>query len=159
PMATPDGGAVVAFNGEIYNYESLREGLVAAGETLTTKGDTEALLRLMVREGLAALPKFDGMFAFGLWEFAAQRLPVARDALGEAPLFFATPRPGVLVFGSEVKAVLEHPAVKRDLDLAGLREVLRFRSVYGDGSLHQGVQQLRPGGWLQFDRNGLKIGR
>jgi asparagine synthase (glutamine-hydrolysing) len=159
PMATPSGEVTIAFNGEIYNYERLRAELEAAGEQLATKGDTEALLRFVAREGAASLPRFDGMFAFAAWDRRRQRLLVARDAIGEKPLFFATPRPGLLVFGSEVKAVLEHPLVDRELDLDALRQVLRFRAVYGDGSLHRGVRQLRPGSWLEFDAEGLRIGR
>jgi asparagine synthase (glutamine-hydrolysing) len=158
PMATPGGDMVVAFNGEIYNYESLRNQLERAGESLCTRGDTEALLRLLALEGRAALTAFDGMFAFAIWDVGRQRLLMARDPLGEKPLFYAQPSPGVLVFGSEVKAVLEHPAVDRELDVDALRQALRFRAVYGQASLHRGVRQLRPGCWLEFDRDGVRTG-
>ncbi|MDB5451644.1 MAG: hypothetical protein JWO33_222 [Caulobacteraceae bacterium] len=158
PMATPDGGFVIAFNGEIFNYERLRAELIQVGESFETAGDTEVLLRLAARQGPDGLRRLDGQFAFALWDKARQRLLLARDPLGEKPLYYATPSPGVLVFGSELKAVLAHPAVDRSLDEDGLRQALRFRAVYGDGSLHKGVRQLRPGSWLQFDRDGLRTG-
>jgi asparagine synthase (glutamine-hydrolysing) len=158
PMATPDGAGLIVYNGEIYNYRELRAELEAAGEHLVTSGDTEAVLRYLVREWRQALPRFDGMFAFAAWDRARQRLLLARDAIGEKPLFYATPAPGLLVFGSEAKALIEHPAVDRDVDPDALRQALRFRAVYGSHCLHRGVRQLRPGGYLEFDRSGVRTG-
>jgi asparagine synthase (glutamine-hydrolysing) len=150
---------VGVFNGEIYNYQQLRNELALLGERFTTGGDTEVLLRWVARDGEHALAKFDGMFAFGLWHPRRKALLLGRDAIGEKPLFYATPRPGVLVFGSEAKAVLEHPDVDRDLDMSMLRQVLRFRAVYGERSLHRGVRQLPPGHFLDFTPCGARIGR
>lgn len=159
PMVAPEHGLSLTYNGEIYNYQALRQELEAGGERFRTNGDTEVLLRWLSRSWADALPKFDAMFAFGAWDNRRQRLLLARDALGEKPLFYATPAPGLLVFGSEIKALLQHPAVDRQLDLDALRQALRFRAVYGVGCLHRGVQQLEPGTYLEFSREGLKIGR
>jgi asparagine synthase (glutamine-hydrolysing) len=158
PMTADDGAFVIAFNGEIFNYQALRGEMAKAGESFATAGDTEVLLRLAARHGPEGLRRLDGQFAFALWDKARQRLLLARDPLGEKPLYYATPSPGVLVFGSELKAVLAHPAVDRGLDEDGLRQALRFRTVYGEGSLHRGVRQLRPGSWLRFDRDGIETG-
>ena len=159
PMAAPELGLSLSYNGEVYNYQALRRELEAGGESFRTHGDTEVLLRWLARSWTAALPKFDAMFAFGAWDNRRQKLLLARDALGEKPLFYATPAPGVLVFGSEIKALLQHPAVDRQLNMDALRQALRFRAVYGTGCLHQGVRQLEPGTYLEFDRDGARIGR
>ena len=99
------------------------------------------------------------MFGFAAWDRRRHRLLFGADPLGEKPLFYATPEPGVIVFGSEVKTVLQHPSVDRTLDETALRRVLRFRSVYGSKSLYAGVQQLEPGMYLEFTQGGLRTGR
>lgn len=159
PMAFPDSDVSLVYNGEIYNYMQLRNELLASGQVLATAGDSEALLRWIAREWQAALPRFDGMFAFAAWDQRRRRALLARDPVGEKPLFYATPAPGVLVFGSEVKALLQHPDVVRNLDLDALRQALRFRAVYGDRSLHSGVRQLEPGTFLEFSEEGVRLGR
>jgi len=159
PMTAASGQAFISFGGEIYNFQQIRAQLESAGQALKTRGDTEVLLQLVARDWLEALPKLDGMFSFAVWDGERQRLLLARDVIGEKPVFYANPSPGVLVFGSEAKAVLEHPGVARDLDPDALRQVLRFRAVYGERSLHAGVRQLRPGCWLEFDASGLRLGR
>jgi len=159
PMRLADGDLSMVYNGEIYNYEALRRELQAQGVAFQTKGDTEVVLRWIAHEGPAALPRFDAMFAFGIWDRRRESLLLARDALGEKPLFYATPAPGILVFGSEIKAVVEHPAVDQGLNEDALRQALRFRAVYGPESLHRGVRQLEPGTYLEFDRQGLRTGR
>jgi asparagine synthase (glutamine-hydrolysing) len=159
PMRSADGDLSMVYNGEIYNYEALRRELQAKGVTFQTKGDTEVVLQWIAYAGPAALPKFDAMFAFGIWDRRRESLLLARDALGEKPLFYATPAPGALVFGSEIKAVLEHPLVEHGLNEDALRQALRFRAVYGSESLHRGVRQLEPGTYLEFDRDGVRVGR
>jgi asparagine synthase (glutamine-hydrolysing) len=160
PMAFPDSDVAIVYNGELYNYRELRAEYEAAGEQFQTHGDTEVILRGVAREWTDALPRFDGMFALGAWDKGRERLLLARDAVGEKPLFYATPSPGVLVFGSELKALLEHPLVNPELDEDALRQALRFRAVYSNDCLRRGVRQLAPGAWLEFDREGgVKTGR
>src|SRR5690606_23576178 len=84
---------------------------------------------------------------------------LARDPFGKKPLFFAQPRPGLLVFASEIKAILEHPEVPVDLDEDALAQALRFRAVYGEGTLYRGIRQVAPGGWLELQRGGVQQGR
>jgi asparagine synthase (glutamine-hydrolysing) len=159
PMAAPETGISLVYNGEMYNYVALRNELAASGEAFRTQGDTEVLLKFLARSWSGALPRFDAMFAFAAWDSRRQRLLLARDALGEKPLFYATPEPGVIVFGSEIKAVLAHPAVDRSLNADALRQAIRFRAVYGPETLHAGVRQLEPGTWLEFSRAGVSVGR
>ncbi|WP_293366789.1 asparagine synthase (glutamine-hydrolyzing) [Phenylobacterium sp.] len=159
PMAFPDSDVAIVYNGELYNYRELRAEFEAAGERFQTNGDTEVILRGVAREWTGVLPRFDAMFALGAWDRKGERLLLARDAVGEKPLFYATPSPGVLVFGSELKALLEHPLVKPDLDEDALRQALRFRAVYSNECLQRGVRQLEPGAWLEFDRQGVRTGR
>lgn len=159
PMAPTNSRISLVYNGELYNYRQLRETLQQAGEQFVTSGDTEVILRSLAGRGIDALSSFDGMFALGAWDKDAQRLLLARDALGEKPLFYATPAPGVLVFGSEAKALLELPGVAASVDLDALRQTVRFQAVYGERCLHAGIQQLEPGCYLEFSREGHKIGR
>jgi len=159
PMLHPAGAGVLVFNGEIYNFETLRRELQGAGATFETRGDTEVLLQILERDGPPGIDRLDGMFAFARWDRRRRTLLLARDPLGVKPLYYARPDADTLVFGSEIKAVLRHPAVDRGLDHAGLRQVLRFRSVYGTRTLHRGVAQLEPGTWLEFGPAGLRSGR
>ncbi|MDP1598226.1 asparagine synthase (glutamine-hydrolyzing) [Phenylobacterium sp.] len=159
PMLVPDSNVALAYNGELYNYKELRRSLEQLGETFVTEGDTEVVLRSISRGGVSALPTLDGMFALAAWDRSQESLLLARDPLGEKPLFYAEVAPGVLVFGSEPKALLEHPEVDRSLNTEALRQALRFRAVYGEACLHRGVRQLPPGHYLEFSREGLKVGR
>ena len=160
PMVVSNNDIALVYNGELYNDRELRAELEALGERFQSDGDTEVVLRWVAREWADALPRFDAMFAIGAWDRKGERLLLARDAVGEKPLFYATPSPGVLVFGSELKALLEHPLVNLDLNEDALRQALRFRAVYGDDCLRRGVRQLEPGSWLEFDReHGVRTGR
>lgn len=159
PMGFDDSNLLIVYNGETYNYQELRADLVARGEKFHTLGDTEVILRWLGREWADTLPRFDAMFAFGAWDRQNERLLLARDPLGEKPLFYSIPRPGVIVFGSEQKALLEHPEVDAQLNEDALREALRFRAVYSANHLHRGIKQLEPGCYLEFSRAGLVIER
>jgi asparagine synthase (glutamine-hydrolysing) len=148
----------LVYNGELYNYRELRRELESCGERFVTDGDTEVVLRWIAKDWTQALRKFDGMFALAAWDRRGQKLLLARDAIGEKPLFFAKPAPNLLVFGSEIRSVLVHPEVDSRLDTDALRQALRFRSVYGEASLHRGIAQIKPGGWLEFGRAGISKG-
>jgi asparagine synthase (glutamine-hydrolysing) len=159
PMGLPERGLTLVYNGETYNYRALRRDLERKGHVFRTHGDTEVVLRGLAEDWTESLPRLDAMFAVGVWDEPEQRLLLARDAFGEKPLFYATPSPGVLVFASEIKAVLAHPAVDAGLNPDALRQVLRFRAIYSDIGLHQGVRELPPGGVLEFSRAGVELGR
>jgi asparagine synthase (glutamine-hydrolysing) len=152
PMALADRPLSIVYNGELYNYPALRDELQGRGETFATNGDTEVVLRMVSNFGERALPRLDGMFAMGVWNAQEESLLLARDPLGEKPLFYAITRDGTFVFGSEIKALLCVDGVDREPHLPALRQALRFRAVYGDHTLYRGVQQLRPGHLLRLTR-------
>jgi len=140
PMSSASGA--ITFNGEIYNYRELRSRI--SGD-FSTHGDTEVLLRGIDEHGIDFLNRIDGMFSFGHWDIEGRRLLLARDRFGKKPLFVSQPRPDLLVFGSEPKALLRHPEVGESLDEGALREVVRYRAVYGRQSLYSGIRQIPPG--------------
>ncbi len=105
-------GAILVFNGEIYNYPELRSSLEADGAQFRTNCDTEVILHLYRRYGERCVEHMTGMFAFALWDPSLRRIFFARDHVGEKPLYWAD-RDGVFVFASEIKALLEHPTVPR----------------------------------------------
>src|SRR5215469_1392446 len=115
PLANEDGSVQVVFNGEIYNYRELRDGLLARGHVLRTSSDTEVLVHLYEELGPALVEKLRGMFAFALWDCRERRLLLARDRVGIKPLYIY--RDGdKLLFGSELKAIVAHPEVDRRVD-------------------------------------------
>lgn len=159
PLAPPDSPIALVYNGELYDYRELRAALGRAGVRFTTNGDTEALLRCVERDWRDAMASLDGMYAFAAWDRRARRLLLARDPLGKKPLFHASPRPGLLVFASEIKALLRHPEVRARLDEDALAQALRFRAVYGERTLYAGIEQVAPGCHLELDRAGARHGR
>ena len=159
PMKVSRSNISLVYNGELYNYRELRDELRAEGIAFDTAGDTEVILRWVEHRWSDALAKFDGMFGFAAWDMRRKSMLLARDPMGVKPLFYATPAPGVLVFGSEIKALLEHPLISRDMDFDAMRQSLRFRAVYGNRTLYKEVHQLDPGCFLEFDRSGLRVGR
>ena len=119
PLFHDDGRYVLVYNGEIYNYLELKAELLAAGEHFRSGTDTEVLLKLLIREGAAALPRLNGMFAFAFVDMERRRFVVARDRLGVKPLYLHH-RPGQLRFASELKALLEWPGAERQIDRGAL---------------------------------------
>jgi asparagine synthase (glutamine-hydrolysing) len=150
PLFSADGSVVVVFNGEIYNYLELRAELLALGHTFLTQSDTEVLTAAYRQWGVSMLARLNGMFAFALWEPATQKLLLARDRMGKKPLYLAKWHQG-LAFASELKALLCHPGVKRDIDLASLQRYLLCDAVPAPGSILQGVGKLPAGGYLQWE--------
>ncbi|WP_295431720.1 asparagine synthase (glutamine-hydrolyzing) [uncultured Thiodictyon sp.] len=144
PMVSPDGRYVLAYNGEIYNYQALRR---AIGDDYPWRGhsDTEVLLAWLSRRGPAAtLTECNGMFAFALWDRQARRLTLARDRLGEKPLYYGYNR-GRFLFGSELKAITAHPGWQGELDRDALAAYLRLSYVPAPHCIYRGIRKLAPG--------------
>lgn len=154
PMCTPDGRAAVAFNGEIYNFRALRNELAAQGSHFATRGDTEVLLHLYRREGEGMVQRLAGMFAYALYDRAEARLFLARDRLGQKPLWYARLSDRV-AFASEPKALLAHPRVDLHPDRDAITAYIAMGYVPGPRSAWRGLRKLGPGHVLTVDRTGV----
>jgi asparagine synthase (glutamine-hydrolysing) len=148
PMATTDGRFVISYNGELFNYRELRVELERLGWRFRSSSDTEVLLNALAQWGRAALVKFNGMFAFALWDRKEQRLLLARDRFGVKPMYYARVG-GAFLFSSEIKALLAHGALNARVDLEGLGEYLQFQNFFTDRTLFRDVRTLQAGGWLE----------
>lgn len=158
PMVRHRRGSTYAitYNGELYNTPELRAELEARGHQFLTRSDTEALLLAYVEWGPECLERLNGIFAFAIWDTAAQQLCLARDRLGVKPLFY-TARDSALLFASELKALLKHRLVEPVLDPEGLCEALVVGPARTPGhGVFKGIQELRPGHCLLHDRHGTR---
>ena len=159
PMPNEDGRVWITFNGEIYNHESLRPGLEARGHRYRSRTDTETVIHLYEERGLDFVDELEGDFAIALWDEAARRIVLARDRVGVKPLYY-TLTGGRLIFASEIKAILEHPAVSRDVDEEALYHYLTFLTTPAPQTLFAGIQKLPAGCMLICDARGdVKITR
>ncbi len=143
PMTNEDGSVWITFNGEIYNFPELRDELVQKGHTFRSHSDTEAIIHLWEEFGERCVERLRGMFAFALWDDKRQTLFLARDREGKKPLFYAA-LPDRLLFGSEIKAILQDPDFKRVPDLQAIQHYLAFQSVPAPFCAFQGIQKLPP---------------
>ncbi|MBB6692420.1 asparagine synthase (glutamine-hydrolyzing) [Cohnella xylanilytica] len=161
PMVRPakraeDQDVVLVYNGELYNAAELRKELEGLGHAFRTTCDTEVLLLAYVEWGAACLDRFNGIFAFAIWETAEERLFMARDRLGVKPLFYRREE-GRLLFGSEPKAILAHPDVEPEIDGEGLAELFVIGPARTPGhGVWKGMSELKPGHFLTYDRDGLR---
>jgi asparagine synthase (glutamine-hydrolysing) len=159
PMTGEDGTIWIVFNGEIYNYRELTTRLAAAGHTFRTRSDTEAIVHAWEARGPDALDDLEGMFGLAVWNDATQTLVLARDRLGIKPLYYAVLPDGGLVFASELKAMLEHPGVSRELDVEALSAYLAHEWVPAPRSMLKGVRKLPPGHRLIYARGEARVER
>jgi asparagine synthase (glutamine-hydrolysing) len=151
PLANEDGSVCVVFNGEIYNHADLRPGLEAAGHRYRTRCDTETIVHAYEQWGDACVERFRGMFAFAVWDAPRRRLLLARDRMGIKPLYWAM-ADGRLIFGSEIKAILESGIVRVEANERAIPELLSTRYLSGAETLFKGVYRLLPGHVLTFER-------
>ena len=153
PLANEDGTVRLIYNGEIYNFAEIREELERRGHVFASHTDSEVIVHAYEEWDTACLSRFNGMFAFALWDGRRQRLWLVRDRLGVKPLFYATTGDGIR-FGSEVKSVIADPAVPRRLDYEALGCYLAFNYLPAPYTLLQYVRQVEPGHYLLVDRCG-----
>ena len=145
PMHSGDGRAVITFNGEIYNYRELRSELAALGHRFRTQGDTEVILAAWREWGTDCLQRFNGMFAFAIYDCVTRALFLARDRFGVKPLFTATLRDGTFAFASELKGLLAHPAIDRAIDPLAIEDYFAWGYVPDHRSILAGVEKLPAG--------------
>jgi asparagine synthase (glutamine-hydrolysing) len=158
PMSNEDGSVWLVFNGEIYSYLELREKLQASGHRFRSDTDSEVIVHLYEERGLDCVDELRGMFAFVVWDAKQQRLLAACDRLGKKPLYHTLAGDTLLV-GSEIKALLEHPEVRRCPDRAALHRYLALQYVPAPSTAFAGVHRLPPGHRLVWERGALKIDR
>ena len=150
-MSSADGRHVIVYNGELYNYRELAAELSESGHSFVSRTDTEVVLRAFEEWGPACLDRFNGMFAFAVWDSRTRELFAARDRLGIKPLYYAT-MGGTFVFGSEVKALI--PAGYRpEVSPVGLAEYFTFQNILSDATLFEGVRMLPAGHFFQIREN------
>ena len=151
PVENEDGTVVATFNGEIYNFQELRRELSARGHRFRTAGDSEVLVHLYEEHGAAMVERLDGMFAFAIYDQRRHSLLLARDRIGIKPLYYHLGTGSEsLIFGSDLRAMLAHPAVPRQLESAALAQYLHFGYVVPPLTWLAGVAQLLPGQLLEW---------
>jgi asparagine synthase (glutamine-hydrolysing) len=153
PMSNEDGSIWIVFNGEIYNHAKLRPALEAKGHQYRSHSDTETIIHLYEEKGTACVNDLEGMFAFAIWDSRQRRLFMARDRLGKKPLYYSNQN-GIFLFGSEIKAILEFPDVKRDVDVTAMYHYLTFFVTPSPSTLFQGISKLPPGYFMVCDERG-----
>lgn len=158
PMADAAGRRVITYNGEIYNYRELRVELQGRGCVFRTQSDTEVILHAYAAWGVDCLERFNGIFAFGLWDEEEQTLLLARDHLGVKPLLYYQDREGCL-FASELKVLLAHPRVPRELDPAAVSDYLSLSYILAPRTIVRAVRKLEPASWLRWRRGETVIRR
>jgi asparagine synthase (glutamine-hydrolysing) len=144
PMANADGALRITYNGEIYNYRELRAELEKRGYRFRTQSDTETILHLYDAEGDDCVKRLNGIFAFSLWDTKRKRMLIARDHFGIKPLYYSE-LPGGVVFGSELKSLLVHPEISRELDPQAIHQYLSFIWSTAPHTMLRAVKKLEPG--------------
>ena len=150
PMMDQQSGLRVVFNGEIYNYRDLQEQFVSQGEALETSSDTEVVLKGLAGRGTQAVHDWNGMFAIAAWDNQSKRLLLIRDRLGVKPLYYFW-NGKVLLFASEIKAILASGLVERNIDIQSIWDYLTFRYVSSPETVWQGIKKVRPGHILELN--------
>src|SRR5262245_50014459 len=158
PMSNEDGSLWITFNGEIFNYLELRDELLARGHHFGSLSDTEVILHLYEDFGPDAVHKLNGQWAFAIWNTRTQTLFLSRDRLGVRPLFY-TQRGHQFLFASEIKALLAHPSVSREIDPLALDNIFTFWSTLPPRTMFKGVSELAPGHSLRWQDGAISIRR
>ena len=156
PIANEDESMWIVFNGEIYNYRELRTYLQKRGHAFRTRTDTEVILHLYEEFGVDCVQHLNGIFAFAIWDIHQKEIFIARDRTGVKPLYY-TETANQLIFGSEMKVMLAHPDVERDIDLISLDEYLSYEYVPSPRTIIRNVYRLEPGHILRYNAQGLHI--
>ena len=157
PMSSPDGRYTLVYNGEVYNFVSLRDNLMAAGTKFATRSDSEVVLNMFAEYGTNAFRKLDGMFGFAVYDNAEKELILCRDPLGIKPVYYYHLPGKPLVFASELKALVRHPDVGRELNLAAVWDYLTYEYVPGPQTMFKNIYRLPPGNWLRWKSGEVSI--
>ena len=159
PISNEDDAVTIVFNGEIYNYRELQSDLQSRGHRFRTNSDTEAIVHAYEEFGASCVNHLRGMFAFAIWDDREKKLFIARDRVGKKPLYYSVTRGGTLVFGSELKSLLEHPEVERNVNPQALDAYFSLGYVPDPISIFDNVEKLPPGHHLTFTNGRLTVER
>lgn len=157
PICNEDKTVWLVFNGEIYNFKELREGLIKRGHVFFSDSDSEVIVHLWEEQNVHCVDKLNGMFAFAIWDTKTKTLFLARDRIGQKPLFYAEWN-GIFAFGSEVKSILEVPTFKSEPDIQAIHYYLTYQSVPSPYSAFKNVKKLPPAHFMLM-KNGTMINR
>lgn len=152
PLYNEDQTVIVTFNGEIFNFHDIEAELTALGHRFRTRCDTEVIVHAWEQWGTDCLARFNGMFAFAVWDRNQETLFVARDRLGVKPLYYAQLPDGEFIFGSELKALMQHPLLSREVDTQAVEEYFCFGYVPDPKTIFKGAKKLAPGHFLLLKR-------
>lgn len=158
PMSSGDGRLTIVYNGEVYNFLEIKTSLLGKGYKFSTNSDTEVVLRAYEAYGEDCVKHFNGMFAFAIWDSSKKTLFLARDRFGKKPLYY-TARGNQFVFGSELKAVLRHPAVRREIDIQSVSKYLAYEYVPSPNSIFKNIHKLEAGSRLTVDDGAIRMDR
>lgn len=156
PIHNEDGSIWIVYNGEIYNYIELRKNLEKKGHKFYTNSDTEVIIHAYEEYGEKCMENFIGMFAFAIWDSNTKKLILARDFIGVKPLYYTLIDENIM-FASEIKAILENRAIKRELYLSGMKKFFAFGYITGDLTTFKDIKKLKPGHMLIYHDNKIKI--
>ncbi len=159
PIYNQDKTAWIVFNGEIYNFQQLRADLEKQGDKFYTHSDTEVILHLYDRYGADCVQHLRGMFAFAIWNEADKSLFIARDRVGKKPLLYSHQPNGDLIFGSEFRALLQHPNIGREVDYEAIHHYLSYLCVPAPLTAYKQIRKLEPGHWLVWKNGEIKTER
>ncbi len=157
PHFNEDGSIFSVVNGEIYNHDELRDALAKKGHTLRSRCDVEVVPHLYEDVGIELMDRLNGQFALAVYDTARHRLLLARDPVGVCPLFY-TVVDGQLLFASEIKGLLAHPAVSREIDLRGLDQILAFPGLASPTTMFRGIRSLPAGHYLVLEDGNVRTG-
>ncbi|MCF7811340.1 asparagine synthase (glutamine-hydrolyzing) [bacterium] len=156
PMMSKDKRYVLSYNGEVYNYRQLRIILEGEGANFRTKGDTEVVLQALIHWGVNAVNRFEGMFAFSLWDRKEQSLLLVRDRLGIKPLFYSE-KNNKFIFASEFKPILIYPWISSQPDPLGVTSYLaNYQISFDSQSIFKDIKSLKPGTYLKYTSDGIE---
>jgi asparagine synthase (glutamine-hydrolysing) len=157
PLSNEDGTIWIAHNGEVYNFPDLREELIGRGHTFNTRSDTETIVHAYEEWGEEFVQKLRGMFAFAIWDQKKEWLLLVRDRVGVKPIYYTLLQDGTLVFGSELKTILVHPAVKRELEPKALDLYLTLEYIPAPYSIFKNIHKLPAGCFLAYQKGAITI--
>ncbi len=159
PIRGQDKRSVIVFNGEIYNFQELKEDLEERGHRFETHCDTEVIVHLYDEYGADCVSYLRGMFAFAIWDFKDKSLFLARDRVGKKPLLYSHQPDGSLVFGSEFTALLSHPSLTREVDYEAIDNYLSYLCVPAPLTAFKQIRKLEPGHWLRWKDGRVETAR